>query len=675
MDTESGTWAALLMLLILIPLSCENEISPARCQKSQKAFRDSCFEFPALQLSFFRAQTWCEERRGHLVFITDEDTQSFLQRHLDPGTDVWIGLISSIDSSNKGGHGWLDGSPVGFSKWMDDDDLALNATCGRILGRSEYQWGATSDCTQTLPFICQFESGRAIVCADYNATLQCDPGRVVMIGSSFYGRNSLYYCRSAVPPPVTLTPPCSSWVDVTQATAALCNGRPSCQINDIWSFFGEQCSELSSYMSVDYQCEEGLSLSLNATSVDVLKHISVRIKLHPSLSEGNFGCELDTGDGRVYHFNINEGSEKNITHRYTHQSTFTMTANCTHAEVSISAQEVIAVEEPVTEVEVIMCYAGNQSFTANNCTALHGAQLLLQMELKSGLNVSCRILKGNISLSSLYVFNENVPQNMTVSEEKVKQLGPGCHNLTLSASNHITSSRVSRDFQVCIVEEIVGLQASILTDRDSCSSSVSVWIGRGAPVKLIFHLLGDNSYSYETRDMKTTRGEFNFTHLPQGLVRVKIKAWNDFSSEEVSVSASCGKDSRVKRVSGSQLNITAIPPEITGTDQSITLAISDPSQLDLIEYRYEWQCSQPCKCQGPFHGLTHVISGNCLPDPFEFVKYSFRVLEADNQQEKSKMSICITLSAILDTSSASRITCIQGCDPIVYNTDAIFKLD
>uniref|UniRef100_A0A8C5HGY6 Polycystic kidney disease 1 like 2a n=1 Tax=Gouania willdenowi TaxID=441366 RepID=A0A8C5HGY6_GOUWI len=191
----------------------------SRCQKSQKAFRDSCFEFPALQLSFFRAQTWCEERRGHLVFITDEDTQSFLQRHLDPGTDVWIGLISSIDSSNKGGHGWLDGSPVGFSKWMDDDDLALNATCGRILGRSEYQWGATSDCTQTLPFICQFESGRAIVCADYNATLQCDPGRVVMIGSSFYGRNSLYYCRSAVPPPVTLTPPCSSWVDVTQATA------------------------------------------------------------------------------------------------------------------------------------------------------------------------------------------------------------------------------------------------------------------------------------------------------------------------------------------------------------------------------------------------------------------------------------------------------------------------
>uniref|UniRef100_A0A8C5HFB0 Polycystic kidney disease 1 like 2a n=1 Tax=Gouania willdenowi TaxID=441366 RepID=A0A8C5HFB0_GOUWI len=412
-----GTWAALLMLLILIPLSCENEISPARCQKSQKAFRDSCFEFPALQLSFFRAQTWCEERRGHLVFITDEDTQSFLQRHLDPGTDVWIGLISSIDSSNKGGHGWLDGSPVGFSKWMDDDDLALNATCGRILGRSEYQWGATSDCTQTLPFICQFESGRAIVCADYNATLQCDPGRVVMIGSSFYGRNSLYYCRSAVPPPVTLTPPCSSWVDVTQATAG--------------------------------------------------KIIVIPLQMNT--------CTL-----------VTDLSEKNITHRYTHQSTFTMTANCTHAEVSISAQEVIAVEEPVTEVEVIMCYAGNQSFTANNCTALHGAQLLLQMELKSGscqndANAYTVILKGNISLSSLYVFNENVPQNMTVSEEKVKQLGPGCHNLTLSASNHITSSRVSRDFQVTQFVQIERLKKTLK----------------------IIHIVQKVTFSFQVRDSNT----------------------------------------------------------------------------------------------------------------------------------------------------------------------------
>lgn len=79
-------------LLILVTHSC---LSNAFGLKHQESFRGSSYEFVALQRSFFSAQAWCEEVGGHLAFIQDEETEYFLQRHLDPETDVWIGIAPS----------------------------------------------------------------------------------------------------------------------------------------------------------------------------------------------------------------------------------------------------------------------------------------------------------------------------------------------------------------------------------------------------------------------------------------------------------------------------------------------------------------------------------------------------------------------------------------------------
>ena len=59
-----------------------------------------------------------------------------------------------------------------------------------------------------------------------------------------------------------------------------------------------------------------------------------------------------------------------------------------------------------------------------------------------------RIQNGTKLLAGLSVVDGAVAQNITVTAEIVKQLGPGCHRLTLYASNRVTYSEVSADLQV-----------------------------------------------------------------------------------------------------------------------------------------------------------------------------------------------------------------------------------
>ncbi|KAF7660847.1 hypothetical protein LDENG_00274450 [Lucifuga dentata] len=87
----------LLILMTLRCLSCAQSETEAdvSCAENQKAFRNSCYEFVGVQYTFLGAQDWCEQNGGHLAFILNEETQHFLQRHLDAEKDWWLGVAST----------------------------------------------------------------------------------------------------------------------------------------------------------------------------------------------------------------------------------------------------------------------------------------------------------------------------------------------------------------------------------------------------------------------------------------------------------------------------------------------------------------------------------------------------------------------------------------------------
>lgn len=68
--------------------------------------------------------------------------------------------------------------------------------------------------------------------------------------------------------------------------------------------------------------------------------------------------------------------------------------------------------------------------------------------LSAGTNVTYRIQSDETLLSNISVFRGNVPQNITVAPEMMKQLGPGCHQLTLYAANTVTFPEMSAGLQV-----------------------------------------------------------------------------------------------------------------------------------------------------------------------------------------------------------------------------------
>ncbi|XP_039983123.1 polycystic kidney disease protein 1-like 2 [Xiphias gladius] len=649
---DSTAFPTLPWMVLLLSWTCyaEEDTETLSCPEYQEGFDGSCYEFLGLQRSFLSAQGWCERGGGHLAFILNDETQQFLQKHLEPEKDWWLGLAPAApnltleSAATEGPLSWLDGSDVSYSNWVNMPDA--QAACGYILSHSGFQWEATANCSQELNFICQFDSGRSIACDGQNATLQCGSGQVIEIDDSFYGRKTIHYCRSKLTASPTSSQEECSWIDVVDSVTAHCHGLQACQAPVELSSFGEPCPVLGSYLSIEYHCKHGLHLLMSKLAA-IFDNVTITVKwlLHPF--QGNLTCTLNAGDGHTIDPYNPEEMESTVTHIYSRPGVYMVGVECTTSDWHVTAQKVITIQEPVGEFSVIKCYSRNVSTEGTKCNALYSSPVQIQVMVEAGTNVSYTIQHEGHLVANSSVDRGITPHNITLNSRVAEKLGHGCHNLTLAASNRVTARTVTIDLELCLLEPVEGLQASVMSEEGKCPDSTDIIIGvfleRGAPVQLLFNLTGARETLSETRDMLNgSLQAYTFSSPFEGLLKVKVQAMNAFSAFDVDVDlenileacqnySDFSPDEHGNTVcnmsvdDSTDLRIIATPDTLVDYTQSVTLRVTGTESLPSKGLTFEWKCQGNCKCRNKTNDETHVIKKECLPNPFEFFKYTLTV--------------------------------------------------
>uniref|UniRef100_A0A8D2P7P8 C-type lectin domain-containing protein n=1 Tax=Zosterops lateralis melanops TaxID=1220523 RepID=A0A8D2P7P8_ZOSLA len=95
-----------------------------RCPRGWLSFEGHCYGYMGQQLSWRRAEAWCQATRGgHLASLhSPEEHRALADRDRDRDRDrekeesVWIGLHRRVS-----GWLWADGSPRHYWAWEGDD--------------------------------------------------------------------------------------------------------------------------------------------------------------------------------------------------------------------------------------------------------------------------------------------------------------------------------------------------------------------------------------------------------------------------------------------------------------------------------------------------------------------------------------------------------------------------
>ncbi|XP_061738629.1 polycystin-1-like protein 2 isoform X1 [Nerophis ophidion] len=631
-----------VLTLFVLLLSCTcfavEEPDTVFCPKPQEHFDGSCYEFVGLQRSFLSAQSWCERGGGHIAFILNSETQQFLQKHLNSEKDWWLGLAPAAPNltldANEVSLAWLDGSDVSYDNWEKIPDP--QATCGHILKQSGFQWEASDNCSQELNFVCQFDSGRSIACEGQNVTLQCGSGQVLEIVDSFYGRKTIHYCRTKLTTPVLTPQEQCSWIDVMASVKASCHGLQACQANG--KPYSEPCPLLGSYLSVEYRCKDGLHLLISKLAA-VFDNVTVTVKWLLNPYEGNLTCALNAGDGHTIDPYSPEETESTVMHMFKKPGLFVVTVECSTSDWHVTAKKSITVQEPVGQFGDIKCYSTNTSEGGTNCTLFYGGgPVEVQVTVEAGTNVTYVLQYKDILLANSSADQGITAHNITLNANTVEKLGPGCNNLTLTASNNVTTQTVSTEFQLCLLETVEGLQASVIAEDGQCPDStdlnISVSLERGAPVRLLFTLTAGNDSHSETREMLNGSSQtYTFGSPVKELFGLNVQAVNAFSASDFNVSLdriflACKNysDAGNQNVGDSyNLRVNTSVDSVADYTNDVTLTVHGDASLPSKGIKYKWNCRGDCKCRNQTNDETHVIDKQCLPNPFEMAVYTVTV--------------------------------------------------
>ncbi|OXB62704.1 hypothetical protein ASZ78_003064 [Callipepla squamata] len=626
-----------LALCLAVEKAADEEGIP--CSKHQLAFNRSCYEFVRLQRSFTSAQRWCERGGGHLVFIENEETQEFLQKHIAEDQEWWIGLISDslLNETTDGSMIWLDTSNTSYSNWYKDQPSPFPSTCGYILKNAKYQWGVTENCSQEFDFICEFENGQSIACDNYNATVQCGSGEVIQIGESFYGRKTPHYCVSETPSHNDTEEDCS-WISVKDEVAGQCHGLQACQVAADGTFFGEPCPASGSYLSIQYHCKEGLQLVVTDTCL-IFENITITLNWLLSPYSGNLSCIISTGDGHTVDPYYPLPLLSNVTHRYSSPGEFIVFVECSTSEWHVTAQKRVTVQDKMDEVSITGCYSHHGSGNSSHCRALYGELLWIQVELNGGRGVSYTVLADNVTLTESRAEEGTAPHNLTLDSAAQELLGPGVHQLAIRVSSNSTSSEISESITVHLIEPVSGLWAVLASHTLKVGENleINVSVSHGAPAEMMFEVVGSNETYSLWEDCP--QGEPRTYIVPmhsEGTFLVKVVARNAFSNASLDIGF-----------------ITVL------ANSSHTEGACWPEWNECVQHQIILTSQQEVQ-----------IPPSCLPPPKSAVTVRVTVQSHGNEEQQDEQCLYVTAKQDLQL----EIRCEANCKPVNASEEVVLSV-
>ncbi|NWX26062.1 PK1L2 protein, partial [Notiomystis cincta] len=657
------------------------------CSKYQQAFNHSCYEFVRLQRTFTSAQSWCERGGGHLVFIQNEETQEFLQKHIAEDQEWWIGLISNslLNETTDGSITWLDTSNISYSNWYKDQPSPFSSTCGYILKNAKYQWGVTENCSQEFDFICEFESGQSIACDNYNATVQCGSGEVIQIEESFYGRKTPHYCVSDTPLQYGADEGCS-WISVKDEVAGgQCHGLQACQVAADGTFFGDPCPALGSYLSIQYHCKEGLQLVMTDTCF-VFENITVTLNWLLSPFSGNLSCTISTGDGHTIDPYYPPTLVSNITYRYSSPGEFSVFVECTTSEWHVMAQRQVTVQDKVEQLSITGCYSQYETGDSSHCHTLYGELLWIQVQLSGGNGVTYSIWADNMTLTESSAKDGLAPHNLTLNSASQELIGPGIHQLEIRASRNTTASEISESIAVHLLEPVSGIQAAVASHTLQLGEDleVNVSVSRGGPEKLMFEVTGSSETQCHKAD--GPGGEPRTYGVPvraEGTFQVKVVAMNAFSNMSLDLGFITVLANSSHR-KGNCINLTVQdhkrgpkiyikPSRHVDPFTTVTLGWPDNNNSSFL-----WTCgacwpawNECVKQQIILINQSEVqIPPSCLPPPKSAVTVRITVQNHGSEERQDEQCLYVTAKQELQL----EIRCEANCKPVNVSDEVILSV-